>query len=252
MMLENKVAIVTGGGSGIGQAIALRFAREGANIVVAGRTLEKVKETVKKAEEIGARSLALKADVSVSADVAHMVETTVDKFGRIDILVNNAGIIIRKRFLDHTEEDWDKVMDINLKSVFLCCKQVVPVMMKQGNGKIVNIASTAGQIGFRERVAYGASKAGVINLTASMALELAPYKINVNAISAGPIETAMGSAAKSQEMRKRVLSCVPYGRLGKPEDIASVAVFLASSESDFLVGSVVVVDGGTFTTFGWF
>src|SRR4030067_2596609 len=165
MMLENKVAIVTEGGSGIGQAIALRFAREGANIVVAGRTLEKVKETVKKAEEIGARSLALKADVSVSADVAHMVETTVDKFGRIDILVNNAGIIIRKRFLDHTEEDWDKVMDINLKSVFLCCKQVVPVMMKQGNGKIVNIASTAGQIGFRERVAYGASKAGVINLT---------------------------------------------------------------------------------------
>ena len=249
MMLKNKAAIVTGGGSGNGRAIALRFAREGADIVVVGRTLKKVEETAKEIEEIGRRSLALKADVSVYGDVARMVKAAVDKFGKIDILVNNAGIIIRKDLFDHTEEDWDKTMNINLKSVFLCCKEVVPVMLKQGKGKIVNIASGAGQTGVR-RGAYGASKAGVINLTASMALELAPYKINVNAVSPGTIETPMSAAVTaSPEMEEKAVRCIPYGRLGQPEDIASAALFLASDESDYMVGSVVVVDGGLHTTF---
>ena len=248
MMLKDRIAIVTGGGSGIGRAIALRFAQEGASVVVAGRTLEKVEKTAREVEKIGTGSLALRADVSISSDVAQMVKATVDRFGRIDILVNNAGTIVRKNFFEYTEEDWDRVMDVNLKSVFLCCKQVVPVMLKQDKGKIVNIASTSGQIGFR--VVYGASKAGVINFTASLALELAPHKINVNAISPGTIDTPLVAALKaSPEMQESVLRCIPYGRLGRPEDIASAALFLASDESDYMVGSVVVIDGGLFTTF---
>jgi len=252
-MLKNKVAIVTGGGQGIGRAIALRFAREGADVVVAGRTLEKVEVTAKDIEEIGSRSLALKADVSVASDVARMVKAAVDKFGRIDILVNNAGIVIRKNFFDYpeeyTEEDWNKTMDINLKGVFLCCKEVVPVMLKQRKGKIVNISSMSGLSGDRGG-AYGPSKAGVINLTASMALELAPYKINVNVICPGAIETPMSApATATPEKTERMLRCIPYGRIGQPEDIASAALFLASDESDYMVGSVVIVDGGMMTTF---
>lgn len=249
MMLKNKVAIVTGGGSGIGRAIALRLAREGADIVVVDVKEELAEKTAEDTEKSGIRSLALKTDVSISADVDQMVKTAVKKFGRIDILVNNAGIIVRKNLFDHTEEDWDKVLNINLKSVFLCCKQVVPLMMKQGKGKIINIASGAGHIGMRRGV-YGASKAGVINLTASMALELAPYKINVNAISPGTVETSMSAAVRaSAEMEEKIVKCIPYGRLGRPEDIASAVVFLASEESDYMVGGVVNVDGGLVTTF---
>ena len=248
-MLKNRVAIVTGGGSGIGRAIALRFAREGADIVVADMKEEQGEKTAKDAKKIGGRSLALKTDVSVSSDVARMVKTTVDNFGRIDILVNCAGIIIRKDLFDHTEEDWDKTMNVNVKGIFLCCREVVPVMRKQGKGKIVNIASTFGQIGTRRGV-YGPSKAAVINLTASMALDLAPYKINVNAVAPGIAETPMSAAVTaSPEMEERVLRCIPYGRLGQPEDIAAAVLFLASDESDYMVGSLVVVDGGLHTTY---
>lgn len=248
-MLKNKVAIVTGGGSGIGRTIAMRFARESADIIVADVKEELAEKTAKEAKKMGISSLALKADVSVSSDVAQMVKTAVDKFGRIDIIVNSAGIIIRKYIFDYTEEDWDRTMNVNLKGVFLCCKEVVPVMLKQGKGKIVNIASTFGQIGTRRGV-YGSSKAGVINLTTSMALELAPYNINVNAISPGIVETPMSAAVRpSPEMLKKVLGCIPYGRLGQPEDIASAALFLASDDSDYMVGSVVIVDGGMHTTF---
>jgi len=246
-VLKNKVAIITGGGGGIGRAIAQRFALEGADCVVVGRTFEKVKQTAEDVETIGARSLALRTDVSVSTDVAQMVKETVSKFGRVDILVNTAGIIIRKRTFDYTEEDWDKTLNINLKSVFLCCKEVVPVMLRQGKGKIVSIASIAGQVGFpRSGGAYGASKAGIINLTAHMAAELAPYKINVNAVSPGPIQTPMNASTilETPEKRQRIIEHIPYGRLGQPEDVASAVLFLASDQSDFITGSVIVVDGG--------
>lgn len=254
MVLKDKVAIVTGAGSGIGKAIALRFAREGASVVVAGRTLAKVEQTAQEMEEIGARSLALRADVSVAADVADMVKRTIDELGGIDILVNNAGIVVVKNFSELTEEDWDKTMAIDLKGPFLCCKQVVPVMMAGGKGKIINIASTSGHIGFR--VCYGAAKAGLINFTFSLARELAPYKINVNAISPGriqtPLITAPGAPPQSQPTEERALKCIPYGRLGQPEDIASAATFLASDESEYIVGSVIVVDGGWLNTFNCF
>jgi len=246
-ILKNKVAIITGGGSGIGKAIAQRFALEGADCVVVGRTFEKVRQTAEDIETIGGRSLALRSDVSVSADVARMVKEVINKFGRVDILVNSAGIIIRKRTFDYTEEDWDQTLNMNLKSVFLCCKEVVPVMLRQGNGKIVSIASIAGQVGLpRAGGAYGASKAGIINLTAHMASELAPYKINVNAVSPGTIQTPMNADTilETPEKRQKIIEHIPYGRLGQPEDIASAVLFLASDQSEFVTGTVIAVDGG--------
>lgn len=247
--LDGKVALVTGARRGVGKGIALKFAKAGANVAMCDLNLPDLEKVAEEIQALGRSSLPIQADTSVKADVERMVEKILKEFGTINILVNNAGIIIRKDLFDHTEEDWDKTMNVNLKSVFLCCKQVVPVMIKQGKGKIINIASGVGQIGMRRGV-YGASKAGVINLTASMALELAPYKINVNAISPGIVETPMSAPIRELPgMKDKMLSRIPYGRLAQPEDIASAALFLASDESDYIVGSLVMVDGGLLTTF---
>jgi NAD(P)-dependent dehydrogenase (short-subunit alcohol dehydrogenase family) len=250
--LENRVAIITGAGLGIGKAIAIRFAREGADIVTVGRTLETIQTTAEEAEQFGVRSLAVKADISVSTDVANIVKASLDKFGRVDILVNNASKLVRKNLVETTEEEWDEVMDTNLKGVFLCCKEVALVMMKQGKGKIINIAAVTGQIGVRNRDCYGASKAGLINLTNTMALELAPYNINVNAISPGWIETHLATpVTTTPEIADTIRRSIPSGRVGQPEEVASAAVFLASDESDYIQGSTIVVDGGLLNTFGW-
>ncbi|NYT00375.1 MAG: 3-oxoacyl-ACP reductase FabG [Methanocellales archaeon] len=247
-MLKGKVAIVTGAGSGIGRGIALRFAKEGADIVIPDLNLEGAQNTAKEIEALGRNSLVIKMDVSNSSDVDRMVTETINNFGKIDILVNNAGIFIQKPLLETTEADWDKVLDINLKGAFLCSKRVVKEMLKRGGGKIINLASVAGQVGFANSSAYCASKGGVINLTREMALELAPKNINVNAIGPGSIETPMTREMLADPaIKQMLLGVTPFGRIGQPEDIANAASFLASGESNFVNGITLFVDGGWLT-----
>lgn len=246
MRLKDKVAIVTGGHTGLGKAIALRFGQEGASVVIPDIVFEGAKNISREIEKMGQKSFPVETDVSKSSDVQEMVKKTIDKFGRIDILVNNAGIIIRKGLLDHTEADWNKIIAVNLTAVFLCIKGVVPHMLRQGGGKIVNIASVSGLVGATSP-SYSASKAGVVNLTRSLALELAPRNINVNCICPGVFRTTLSEDLYRADpsLEGRLAKTIPAQRLGKPEEIASAAVFLASDESNYCQGTALVVDGGS-------
>ncbi len=245
MKLENKVAIVTGSRRGIGKAIALELAKNGANVVVSDINLEEQKQVVKEIKELGQKALAIKADVTSNKEVENMVQKTIDTFGKIDILVNNAGVFVQKPFQEMTEKDWDKVLDVNLKGNFLCTKAVSKHMIKQESGKIISIASIAGEVGFRGSSAYCASKAGIVNLTKELALELAPKNINVNAIAPGVIKTKMTeSMLADKKQRKALMNNIPFNRVGEPEDIGKAALFLASSDSDYITGHTLVVDGG--------
>ena len=249
MKLKDKVAIVTGAASsmGMGRAFALAFAREGADVVVCDIKHEGVNERAREIEQLGRKALALKTDVSKSSDVSHLIETTVKTFGKIDILVNNAGMREEpaKPIQDITEEEWDAIHGVNLKGMFLCIKYTVPHMIKQKYGKIINIASIFGQVAFPHYGAYCAAKGGVINLTRTLALELAPHKINVNAIGPGVIETELSKTTlEDPEVMKIILPLIPFGRVGQPEDIAAVAVFLASDESEYVNGHTIFSDGG--------
>jgi NAD(P)-dependent dehydrogenase (short-subunit alcohol dehydrogenase family) len=245
MRLKGKVAIVTGGGTGIGKAIALELAKEGAKVVITGRRLSILEDVVNEIKKRGGEGIAATGDVSKPADVDRIVKTTVDTFKRLDILVNSAGVLFSAELAHHTEKIWDETIDINLKGSFLCIQRAVPEMLKQGKGKIINIASIAGQIGFPNSAAYCASKGGIMGMTKALACELAPQKINVNVIAPGDIETPLNAhLLRDPVYLKSRIDQTPYGRVGQVSDIAPAAVYLASDESDFACGVILTVDGG--------
>lgn len=250
MKLKGKVAIVTGSTRGIGRGIAERFVKEGAIVVINGRKIEDVEKVAKEIDASGKKTVAIAADVSDTAQIKKLVEVTVKKLGRIDILVNNAGILSFENFVDMKEESWDKVIDVDLKGSFLCAQAAAKQMIKHGNGgKIINIASIAGTVAYPQLAQYCAAKAGIINLTKVMALELAPHKINVNAIGPGVIESDMTRPSLNDPNMKKMFDAkIPLGRIGKPEDIGAAAAFLASDDADYITGITLFVDGGWLTT----
>lgn len=237
--LQNKIAIVTGGGQGIGEAIATAFAEAGATVVIADINLENA-QTV--ATTLNGHATRL--DVTNPDNVNQMVTETLDKFGQIDILVNNAGIGQNRPFLDTPLNEWNQVLNVNLTGPFLCGQAVAREMVKQHSGKIINIGSISGQLGAQGRSAYGASKAGIIQLTRIMAVELAPHGIYVNAISPGPVDTEQSRTMHTQATRQSYLNRIPLGRYGERKEIAAAAVFLASDDSNFVVGHILNTDGG--------
>ncbi|MDZ5711687.1 3-oxoacyl-[acyl-carrier-protein] reductase [Jeotgalibacillus haloalkalitolerans] len=244
MKLEGKTAVVTGASRGIGRSIAIELAKNGANVVVNySGSEEKAKETAKEVEAAGTKALVFKADVSNADDVQAMLKETVSTFGSIDILVNNAGITKDNLLMRMKEEDWDQVMDINLKSVFLTTKAAARPMMKQRKGKIINVSSIVGVMGNAGQANYVASKAGVIGLTKTSAKELAARGINVNAVAPGFIETDM-TGELAEDVQASMKQMIPLDRFGKPEDIAKAVVFLASEDSDYITGQTIHIDGG--------
>ncbi len=245
MGLKGKVAVVTGSGQGIGKEIALTLAREGCKVVVSDLT-SKASVVADEIKSSGGEAIVFHCDVSNFYDAENLVKTAMEKFGRIDILVNNAGIYPMKAFADMSEADWDKVISVNLKGNFNCARAAVPHMIKQKYGKIINITSIAGSVvGFQQLVHYSASKAGITGFTRALALELAPHGINVNAIAPGPVETpGTGMGSMPSEMYEQTRKSIPLGRWGKSEDIANLALFLASDDSSFITGQCIVSDGG--------
>jgi NAD(P)-dependent dehydrogenase (short-subunit alcohol dehydrogenase family) len=250
--LKDKVALITGAGSGIGRATAILFAEEGAKVVVVDVNEEGANETVRLIKANGGEAVAVKADVTKESDVERMVKISVEKYGKIDVLFNNAGVSLIGRLIDTTEKEWNRTIDINLKGIFLCSKHVVPQMMKQGGGSIINAGSEAGIIGHANYTVYCASKGGVIQLTRAMAVELAPYNIRVNCTCPGWILTPMAEwefpkffLGKSREEAIQLISkSVPLGRIGKPEDVARAVLFFASDESSYVTGAALRIDGG--------
>jgi 3-oxoacyl-[acyl-carrier protein] reductase len=247
MKLDGKIAVVTGAASGLGRAISLRFAKEGARLILADVNEEGLEETQRQIGSGGGVIMKKIVDVSSYGDVANMISDAIAYYGRIDIEANIAGILIRKSLIDHSPEDWDRVIKINLTGVFNCIKAVAPFMIQQKYGKIVNMGSIAGIVGY-EYPSYCASKAGVVNLTRGLSMELGPYNININAICPGVIRTPM----IKPELEKQYLSKTPIGRMGEPEDIASAAVYLASDEAGFVTGTTLLIDGGALSTFKYF
>jgi len=242
--LLDRIAIVTGSGQGIGRGVAMCFARAGANVVVADQASERIAPVVAEIEGCGVQALGIPTDVRRADDIRRMVQQTTGRFGQIDILVNNAGVVVVKPMVEQTEADWDHVLDVNLKGVFLCCHQVVPEMIARKHGAIVNIASIAAFHVTVPHVPYASSKAGVVALTRDLAYEVARYGIRVNAIAPGPIQTPM-SQMVSAEQRQAMTRNIPLGRIGQPEDIGQAAVFLASDAASFITGATLPVSGGT-------
>ncbi len=247
--LANKVAIVTGGASGIGRATSLLFAQEGAAVLIADRDEQAGRIVAAEITKSGSRAIFEPADVTLATDCRRIVERAIREFGRIDILFNNAGIIRRATVLDLSEEDWDRVMAVNVKSIYLLSREVIPLMQKQGGGVIVNTASGWGLTGGAKAAVYCASKGAVVLLTKAMAVDHGPQNIRVNCICPGDTDTAMlrGEAKQLGETNDRFLAEAakrPLGRVGSPEEIARAALYLASDASSFVTGTALVVDGG--------
>jgi len=239
-MFKDKVAIVTGAGQGIGLGIALALAKEGCNVVISDINQATSEQAAQEIAKLGVKSLAIKCDVSNKIEVDNLIAKTVENFGRLDILVNNAGIFPFKPFMEMQESDWDKVIDVNLKGVFLC-SQAVAKVMREGS-KIVTISSIASLVGFEGLVHYCASKGGVNGMIRALALEMAAKKINVNAVAPGAINTP--GAASPDEMKQQTIAAIPWKRMGEPADIANAVVFLSSDKADYITGQIIVVDGG--------
>lgn len=246
MLLQDRVALITGAGragKGIGRSIALRLAKEGAKIVIADFAADAAEAVAKEVADTGGEALAVCADVAVPDDVDRIVQQAVDKFGKIDILVNNAGITRDNLILRMSESDWDQVLDTNLKGVFNCIKAVSKLMIRERQGRIVNMASVMGIVGNAGQANYSASKAGVIALTKTAARELGSRGINVNAVAPGFIQTVM-TEEMPEQAKANIAEKIPLRRLGTPEDVAEVVLFLCTEASSYITGQVIVVDGG--------
>jgi len=254
MRFKDKIALITGAGQGLGEGIALKLASEGADVVINDVNETKGKEVVKKIEDLGRKAIFVKADISNGQEVKVMAREALNTFGRVDILVNNAGIVRAYPTWEFPEEEWDLVININLKGTFLVCKALVPQMIERRQGKIINISSKSGKKGGIWMSAYASSKSGVIGFTQSLALELAPFGINVNAVCPGVIFTPLWDqldevyskklGIPKEKVRSHYVEKIPLGRPQTVEDIANVVVFLASDEASFMTGQAINVTGG--------
>jgi NAD(P)-dependent dehydrogenase (short-subunit alcohol dehydrogenase family) len=242
-----KVAFVTGAGSGIGRATAVAFAREGAGVVVADRAAQSTQETARMIDALGGQALAVTCDVTRTDDVRGALDKTIETFGRVDFAFNNAGVEQPGMpAADLTEAGWDRIVDVNLRGVFLCMKHQIPLMLEQGGGVIVNTSSGAGVKGIAGQAAYCAAKFGVVGLSKAAALDYAKSNIRINAVCPGIIETPMMDrfSGGTSEGRERVIALEPVGRMGRPEEIAAAVLWLCSDASAFVVGHALVIDGG--------
>jgi len=254
MRLEGKIALVAGAGTmgppgsklGNGRATAMLFAKEGARVVAADISLESAEETVAMIKKEGGEAFAIQADVTKEADAKRMVETTISHYGKLDILDNNVGIYLERDIIDMTEQEWDRIMAVNVKGIFLVSKHTIKAMMKSGGGTIINIATMWALQPRPGSAAYNTSKAAVIGLTKCMAVEYAPYKIRANCVIPAVIDTPLFASVASAEGKKKRIERIPLGRIGLPEEVAKAALFFASDDSSYTTGETILVDGGMF------